>query len=216
MWCPELERRIGQSAIVMRNTVRTSLFTIVLACCTCAHAQTTLTGVARILDADTLVLNGERVRVQGIDSPELDQTCLDHTGSVWNCGIDARNRLVQHIGSRATSCVTNGKDVFGRWLATCSTDEGDLGAWLVREGIGMAFVRYSKKYAADEAVARSTQQGMWAGAFVAPWDWRHRTASTAILGFYKPTEQQARALHPPAAQLQSRDPSAFKLENYQR
>ena len=46
----------------------------------------------------------------------------------------------------------------------------------VREGLGVAFIRYSKAYVAEEATARSAQQGMWAGAFIAPWDWRHRRA----------------------------------------
>jgi hypothetical protein len=66
----------------------------------------------------------------------------------------------------------------------------------------MAFVRYSKAYVAEEAIARSAQKGMWAGAFIAPWDWRARTASTAILGSYKPTEQQERLLLPTTPQLQ--------------
>ena len=43
---------------------------------------------------------------------------------------------------------------------------------------------------------------MWAGAFIAPWDWRARTASTAILGSYKPTEAQERILLPSTPQLQ--------------
>ena len=89
------------------------------------------------------MIGSERIRLQNVDAPELDQICLDSMGEVWTCGIDARDRLIRHIGSRETSCVTNGKDAFSRWLATCSTDEGDLSAWLVREGLGMAFIRYS-------------------------------------------------------------------------
>ena len=174
-----------------------------IACCTSACAQT-LTGTATITDADTIVIGGETIRLQGVDAPETDQICLDSRGGLWNCGIVARNRLIQYIGSRETSCATNGKDAFGRWLATCSTNEGDLSAWLVREGLGMAFVRYSKAYVAEEAIARSAQKGMWAGAFIAPWDWRARTASTAILGSYKPTEQQERLLLPTTPQLQSK------------
>jgi endonuclease YncB( thermonuclease family) len=166
-----------------------------IACCTSACAQT-LTGTATITDADTIVIGGETIRLQGIDAPETDQICFDSRGAVWNCGIDARDRLIRHIGPRQTSCVTNGKDAFGRWLATCSTNEGDVNAWLVREGLGMAFIRYSGAYVAEEAIARRAQKGMWAGAFIAPWDWRTRSASTAILGSYKPTEEQARLLLP--------------------
>jgi endonuclease YncB( thermonuclease family) len=46
----------------------------------------------------------------------------------------------------------------------------------------MAFVRYSHAYDADEAMARKEQQGLWVGAFIAPWDLRHRSVTTTILG----------------------------------
>ena len=81
----------------------------------------------------------------------------------------------------------------------------------------MAFIRYSKAYVAEEATARSAQKGMWAGAFIAPWDWRTRTASTAILGSYKPTERQERLLlpsTPSAPQLQPK-PSLSPLAQVQ-
>jgi hypothetical protein len=93
--------------------------------------QDALTGTATITDADTIVIGAETIRLQGVDAPETDQICLGSRGGLWNCGIVARNRLIQYIGSRETSCATNGKDAFGRWLATCSTNEGDLSAWLV-------------------------------------------------------------------------------------
>ena len=99
--------------------------TAILSAPTCgflACAQT-LTGTATIIDADTIVIRSVRIRLQGLDAPETDQICLDSRGALWNCGIDARDRLIRHVGSRETSCVTNGKDAFGRWLATCSTKE---------------------------------------------------------------------------------------------
>jgi hypothetical protein len=69
------------------------------------------------------------------------------------------------------------------------------------------YIRYSGAYVAEEAMARSAQKGMWAGAFIAPWDWRTRTASTAILGSYKPTEEQERLLLLPSTpQLQPKLP----------
>jgi len=30
----------------------------------------------RVIDGDTIVLNGEKIRFSGIDTPELKQTCL--------------------------------------------------------------------------------------------------------------------------------------------
>jgi endonuclease YncB( thermonuclease family) len=186
----------------MRSIIRAGILAIAVACCASAYGQT-LTGTARVTDADTILIGSDRIRLQGIDAPETDQICLDSRGAVWNCGLDARDRLIQHIGSRQTSCVTNGKDAFGRWLATCSTNEGDLSAWLVREGLGVAFIRYSSAYVTEEVIARSAQKGMWVGAFIAPWDWRARTASTEVLGSYRPTEQQKRLLLPSTPQLRS-------------
>jgi endonuclease YncB( thermonuclease family) len=200
----------------MRTIVRTSIFAMAVTCCASACAQT-LTGIARITDADTIVIGTETIRLQGVDAPETDQICLDSRGALWNCGIDARDRLVRYIGSRETSCVTNGKDVFGRRLATCSTNEGDLSVWLVREGLALAFVRYSSAYAPEEVIARSAPKGMWAGAFIAPWDWRARTASTAILGSYRPTEQQERLLRPSTPPLRPQpSPSPLAQSQEQR
>jgi endonuclease YncB( thermonuclease family) len=66
-----------------------------VACCASACAQT-LNGTATITDADTIVIGGETIRLQGVDAPETDQICLDSRGAVWNCGIDARDRLIRH------------------------------------------------------------------------------------------------------------------------
>ena len=56
----------------------------------------------------------------------------------------------------------------------------DLNAWLVREGWALAYVAYSTAYAPAEENARTQKRGLWQGAFVAPWDWRHRNAKTTI------------------------------------
>jgi hypothetical protein len=40
-------------------------------------------------------------------------------------------------------------------------------------------------YVADEDYAREHQVGLWTGAFIAPWDWRHRGTQTIILGAYR-------------------------------
>ena len=152
-----LEAITSNAKEAMQNTIRTGVLAIAVACCcTSAHAQT-LTGTATITDADTIVMGGEKIRLQGVDAPETDQICLDSRGAVWNCGIDARDRLIRYIGSRETSCFTNAKDAFGRWLATCSTNEGDLSAWLIREGLGLAFIRYSKQVRAQLHVFRASR-----------------------------------------------------------
>ena len=54
--------------------------------------------------------------------------------------------------------------------------------WMVRSGWALSFVQYSHVYDRDEAIARGAHSGLWAGAFIAPWDWRHRSTATVILG----------------------------------
>ena len=59
-----------------------------------------LAAEAIITDGDTLLLNGRPYRLDGIDAPETDQVCLDENGSVWACGIQAREELKKFVGKR--------------------------------------------------------------------------------------------------------------------
>jgi endonuclease YncB( thermonuclease family) len=159
-----------------------------------------ISGFPRIVDGDTIALSDVKIRLEGIDAPETDQVCLDQHGTKWTCGIVARDRLAEHIGKRAIQCAPSGQDVYGRTLAVCRLDGDDLNAWMVRQGWALAFVRYSSAYAAEEAVAHNTQRGLWSGAFIAPWDWRHRDRRTVVLGSLRiPVAAQATLLAPASA-----------------
>jgi endonuclease YncB( thermonuclease family) len=147
-----------------------------------AHADNLFTGSVRVIDGDTLVLGKRHIRLEGIDAPETDQVCLDADRQRWNCGITARENLAAHIAGRPVLCEPQGEDRYGRTLAICSADRQDLNAWMVREGLALAFTRYSREYVDEETAARKEEKGMWIGAFVAPWDWRHRNKNTVILG----------------------------------
>lgn len=58
----------------------------------------------------------------------------------------------------------------------------DVDRWMARQGWALAFVRYSRSYVEEESAARAAHAGLWAGAFIAPWDWRARNAQTVVLG----------------------------------
>src|SRR3974390_566629 len=143
-----------------------------------------LAGLPRVVDGDTLVIGGTRVRLVGIDAPETDQFCLNAVGVRWACGIEARDRLAAHIANREIRCSSNTIDVYRRELGLCNLAGEDLNAWMVREGWALAYVQYSSTYAHAEEDARKHQRGLWQGAFIAPWDWRHRNTKTVILGAY--------------------------------
>jgi len=139
-------------------------------------------GIPRVVDGDTLTVGAAKIRLQGIDAPETDQICLNASGKQWTCGLEARDRLAAHIGGREIRCVSTAIDVYGRELALCSVAGEDLNGWTVREGWALAYVKYSSAYVAFEDEARTHQRGLWQGAFIAPWDWRHRNVKTIILG----------------------------------
>lgn len=78
--------------------MRTTILTIIVIACSFPASAQTLTGTPYVIDADTITIGHERIRLQGIDAPETDQICLDSKGVVWSCGTVAHDRLIQHIG----------------------------------------------------------------------------------------------------------------------
>jgi endonuclease YncB( thermonuclease family) len=164
------------------------------------QAAEAISGIPRIVDGDTLVIGTTKIRLASIDAPESDQVCLDENHKAWTCGIEARDRLVAHIGNRPIDCAPTGLDTYGRTLVTCTLAEENLNAWMVRQGWALAFVRYSREYVADEEAARAAARGLWSGAFIAPWDWRHRNRQTIVLGATSvPVSAQAELLAPASA-----------------
>jgi endonuclease YncB( thermonuclease family) len=165
-----------------------------------AHAAEPISGVARIVDGDTLAIGETKIRLEGIDAPETDQMCLDYNAAKWSCGVVARDHLVQHVAGRPVECSPSGADRYGRTLAVCHLGDENLNAWMVREGFALAFVKYSTVYLGEESEARKAQRGLWSGAFIAPWDWRHRGKGTVVLGaLFVPITAQAQLLEPASA-----------------
>lgn len=165
-----------------------------------AQAADKISGIPHIVDGDTIVVGTTKIRLASIDAPETDQVCLDAEQKRWACGIEARDRLAGHIGSRSIDCAPSGSDVYGRILAVCTVAGEDLNAWMVHQGWALAFVLYSKEYVPDEEAARSAKRGIWSGAFIAPWDWRHRNHQTVVLGATNvPISAQVELLAPESA-----------------
>lgn len=131
----------------------------------------TLVGSASVIDGDTIEIHGQRVRLKAVDAPKAAQTCTAETGS-WPCGRRAANALADLIASRTVYCRPSGTDRYGRLVAACASGDIDLGGWMVEHGWALAYRRYGTNYVAAEDKARSARLGIWAGSFVAPWDFR--------------------------------------------
>jgi endonuclease YncB( thermonuclease family) len=125
----------------------------------------------RIVDGDTIHLNGEKIRFTGIDTPELKQTCIKE--DVKNlCGVKARQILINKIGNNTVECINEGRDQYKRTLAECFVNNVSLSSYLVRSGYAFAYRKYSKKCIEVENYAKTNNLGMWSMKFEYPWDFR--------------------------------------------
>ena len=127
--------------------------------------------IIKIVDGDTIHLNGEKIRFTGIDTPELKQTCLKD-GVKDLCGATAKQILIDKIGNDNVECISEGKDQYKRTLAECFVNNESLSSYLVRSGYAFAYRGYSKKFVTDEDYARINKIGMWSMEFDYPWDYR--------------------------------------------
>lgn len=144
-------------------------------------------GFGTAVDGDTLVVGGERVRLFGIDAPELHQTC-QRNGEDWSCGTAAAAQLAQMIAGQQVFCDSMGKDQYQRTLSHCVAGTTDINRTMVALGFAVAYRRYSQEYVAAEAMAQAGKRGVWAGAFQRPDEYRHaaQASSTGSTGGGRP------------------------------
>ncbi|MEK1890803.1 MAG: thermonuclease family protein [Phyllobacterium sp.] len=138
-------------------------------------SDASIIGTASVIDADTIEIHGQRIRIFGVDAPEGRQTCEDGKGKAYRCGqigSFALDELLQR--SQPVGCKAVDRDRYGRIVANCINSKGDnLASWLVTHGYAIDYPQYSKGlYAAEERVARATKAGVWKGKFMKPWDYR--------------------------------------------
>jgi len=129
-------------------------------------------GTASVIDADTLDIRSERIRLVGVDAPESGQKCKDAKGALVRCGTTAANALDAWINRNPVTCISEGKDRYSRVLGKCSVRGQSVQDWIVRNGYGVAYRDYSTEFVPAEIAAREAKAGIWAGEFVMPWDWR--------------------------------------------
>lgn len=127
----------------------------------------------RVIDGDTIVVDGTHYRLWGIDAPESAQACRDTSSASYACGKVASAHLRELVAGQRVSCEPKTQDRYGRTVAICGTATlPDLGKVMVRDGWAVAFVRYSRDYVKEEAEARDVRRSIWSGTSELPWEWR--------------------------------------------
>lgn len=126
-----------------------------------------------VVDGDTFHMNGQKIRIWGIDAVELHQTCLK-SGQSYECGKSARLHLLSVIGTNVPVCTAKPKSPKEtRTVASCQVEGKDIGREMVKSGWALDYRTFSKgAYSSEEKAARQKRLGIWAGEFQSPYDWR--------------------------------------------
>ena len=129
----------------------------------------------RIIDGDTIKLNGERIRFAGIDTPEPKQICTLDNIEIF-CGNLATVVLKEKIENEIVTCEREKElDKYNRILAECFVNAQSLSSYMVKSGYAFDWPKYSKKkYAVDEEYAKANKLGLWTMKFEYPWEWRKK------------------------------------------
>ena len=139
-------------------------------------------GSAKVVDGDTIKINGKIIRLFGIDAPEKKQICKKNWLSInfftftknYYCGKVATKKLKKFISNKQVKCVGDQLDRYNRIIAICYLDNKDINRWLVRNGFAVAYKKYSTKYSYQEKMAQKEKIGLWQGEFDMPWQWRKK------------------------------------------
>ena len=137
-------------------------------------------GKVKVIDGDTVKIKNNKIRLSGIDAPELNQLCSKVFLSLsfisfnkkYSCGKISTEKLTRLLKNKIILCKVENIDRYKRKLATCYKNKLNINSWLVRNGYALAYIKYSKKYVLQEKEAKRDQLGIWQGTFENPWDWR--------------------------------------------
>ena len=94
--------------------------------------------VQYVIDGDTVILSRskERLRLWGVDAPELDQ----------KGGQGARNALVDMVEGKQITFIKITSDRYGRTVARIFLKEQDINLAIIESGHAQEYCRYSKGF----------------------------------------------------------------------
>jgi len=109
---------------------------------------TTISGPARVVDGDTIVVAGTTVRLKGVDVAELGTAR----------GENAKRAMIALVTGRLT-CRLTGEKTHGREVGFCTTADGvDINRAIIASGAALACPRFDARYVQFErADARAAQ-----------------------------------------------------------
>jgi endonuclease YncB( thermonuclease family) len=90
-----------------------------------------------VIDGDTVDIDGTRIRILSIDTPETFRSRCENE---YRLGLAAKQRLTELFAKGDVSYTPDGVDRYGRTLARVYAGEVDVGAILLKEGHALPYV----------------------------------------------------------------------------
>lgn len=145
-------------------------------------ADVDFSGVVRVIDGDTIEVGDVRVRVHGIDAPEVGQPCTSDVLGVYDCGAFVRDEVARRYNGQRATCEEIERDRYGRSVAKCFVSGQDIGEDIILDGLAQAYRQYSMDYDLAEKSAQVRETGLWSGAMQSPSAYRaaQRTSSPDV------------------------------------
>ena len=129
-----------------------------------------ISGTAKVIDGDSIKISNHRIRLLGIDAPELKQLCKDQNNKTYACGKASKIFLKSFIEEvkklrnlSEVFCYYSELDKYKRVLGECfvgSKRKYSLNQAMVMSGNAIAYLRYSDKYLKDQEAAMKRKRDL--------------------------------------------------------
>ncbi|HFD15526.1 MAG TPA: thermonuclease family protein [Rhodospirillales bacterium] len=136
---------------------------------------------ARVVDGDTLQIDGRVIALSGVDAPEIGQRCR-YDDIAWTCGLAAAHDLRKHVvlGRGPLRCEVQAVRGDGTREAVCVLGELDLAVIQLESGMAVTTAEAPQGYRRSEARAREARLGIWHSRFENPARWRAAVRRAAV------------------------------------
>ncbi len=120
----------------------------------------TLKGRAYVIDGDTIAIGGTKVRLAGIDAPELNMP--------W--GQKSKWAMVAICKGQTITAELDGERSYDRLVGTCYLPDGrDIGAELIKQGLALDLPEFSRgkyRHLEPEGARKKLCNGMFGHASI--------------------------------------------------
>lgn len=139
----------------MRNRVMLRL-TLILTVLACPARAADWTGPAKVVDGQTLVINGQQLRLSAIEAIAGNGYCWNENYNLRPCFYLSKSHLDRLVSGRQVTCSGDARDENQIPLVRCMVGDLNVNRQMVRDGWAV-----SDEYRADQDLAKRDRLGVW-------------------------------------------------------